>query len=158
MRLAKLLNVETIGTIAVVLSLIFVAFEIRQNTDAVRSATIQAISEQSFESLAFFVENADLRASFVADQEGTATSDQSFQVRSFWAAQLRAQQNRFLQIKLGILDEETASQIRAAGETGDGGRARSFARHWETMKRNYPNDFVEYIEASIMSRSTETRE
>ena len=149
---------EVLGVFGVIGSLAFVAFEIRQNTDAVRSATIQSISEQSFTSLAFFVENADLRAAFVADQAGTATPDQSFQVRSYWAAQLRAQQNRFLQIKLGILDEEMASQIRGAGESGDGGRARSFANHWATMKRNYPDDFVEYLETSVASGRTGTQE
>jgi len=142
---------EIVGVVSVVGSLIFVAFEIQQNTDAVRSATIQAMSQQSFDSLAFFVENADLRAAWIADEQGVATEEQLMQIRSYWAARLRAQQNRFLQIKLGILDEETALQIRDAGESGDGGRARSFKKNWAVMRRNYAADFVDYMDNVVLS-------
>jgi hypothetical protein len=113
--------------------------------------TIQAMSQQSFDSLAFFVENADLRAAWMADEQGVATEEQLMQIRSYWAARLRAQQNKFLQIKLGILDEETALQIRDAGESGDGGRARSFKRNWAVMRRNYPADFVDYVDNVVIS-------
>lgn len=142
---------EVLGFISVVGSLIFVALEIRQNTNAVRSATIQAMSQQSFDSLAFFVENADLRTAWLAEQEGNASEEQFIQIRSYWGAQVRAQQNRFLQIKLGILDEDTALQIRDAGESGTGGRARSFRRHWDDMKFNYPADFVEYMDNVVLA-------
>ena len=143
--------IEVVGVLGVITSLVFVAMEIRQNTNAVRSATIQAISDQAFQMNAFMVENADLRAAFAAEDIGDATPDQSRQVRSFWGAQLRAQQNRFLQIKLGILDEDIASQIRGTGEGGDGGFGRSFARHWAVMRRNYPADFVVYMDSLLLA-------
>jgi hypothetical protein len=130
---------------------VFVALEIRQNTNAVRSATIQAISEQSYESLALFVENADLRAALIAERNGRLSDDQRLQLRSFWAAELRAQQNRFLQIELGILDEEIARQIQDAGQGGSGYRSVSFRKHWAELKHNYPADFQEYVEQYIPS-------
>jgi hypothetical protein len=149
---------EVIGVLGVVGSLIFVAFEIQQNTNAVRSATIQAMSQQSYDSLALFVENSDLRAAWLAEQEGTVTEEQFLVMRSYWGAQVRTQQNRFLQIKLGILDEETALQIRDAGESGTGGRARSFRQHWDAMKFNYPADFVDYMDNVVLAPDRAMRE
>ena len=46
---------SVLGGLGVIGSLVFVALEIRQNTEAVRSATIQAISEQSFTAVAQLV-------------------------------------------------------------------------------------------------------
>jgi hypothetical protein len=149
---------ELLGVLGVIASLIVVAVEIRQNTNAVRSATIQAMSQQSFDSLGFFVENSDLRTAWLADADGTLTDEQFIQIRSYWGAQVRAQQNRYLQIKLGVLDEETAMQIRDAGESGTGGRARSFRRHWEDMKLNYPADFVEYMDNVVLASDSEVHE
>ena len=46
MSLNDLANIgQVIGAIAVVISLIYVAFQIRQNTNAVRSATAQSVHE-----------------------------------------------------------------------------------------------------------------
>jgi hypothetical protein len=47
MTLNDLANLgQIIGAIAVVISLIYVAFQIRQNTAAIRSATAQTVHEQ----------------------------------------------------------------------------------------------------------------
>ena len=46
MSLTDLANIgQVIGAIAVVISLIYVALQIRQNTNAVRSATAQSVHE-----------------------------------------------------------------------------------------------------------------
>ncbi len=51
MSLTDLANIgQVIGAIAVVISLIYVALQIRQNTNAVRSATAQAVHEHFFAS------------------------------------------------------------------------------------------------------------
>ncbi len=62
---------SVLGGLGVIGSLVFVALQIRQNTEAVRSATIQAISEQSFEAVAQLVENPDLRAAYQAASTGS---------------------------------------------------------------------------------------
>ena len=110
-------TVEILGVIGVIGSLIFVALEIRQNTDAVRSSTIQAIAELSYDSTITLVNNAELRAARIAAQSGDMTQDQISQLDSWYGALMRIQQNRLLQAQLGILDIEDAMQI--------GGRARA---------------------------------
>jgi len=52
MTLNDLANIgQVIGAIAVVISLIYVALQIRQNTNAVRSATAQDCSSQPYGSV-----------------------------------------------------------------------------------------------------------
>ena len=43
---------DTVGLVAVVAGLVFVGVEIGQNTRAVQSATVQALSDQSFAGIA----------------------------------------------------------------------------------------------------------
>lgn len=61
---------EILGIIGVIGSLVFVALEIRQNTDAVRSATIQGVLDQSFAVNLPPVDNRGLRdALYLAPDE-----------------------------------------------------------------------------------------
>ncbi|MDG2170758.1 MAG: hypothetical protein P8L44_22850 [Opitutales bacterium] len=100
---------QLLGALGVILSLIFVAWEIRQNTEAVENATIQSISEQSFTATNLIVQNEDLRIVFNMALDGRELSeDQETLINSFYQSALRVQMNRFLQTKLGILDPETA--------------------------------------------------
>ena len=135
------------GVIGVIGSLVFVALEIRQNTDAVRSATIQAIAELSYDSTIAVVNNADLRAARIASESGGLTADQVAQLDAWYSALMRIQQNRLLQANLGILDLEDAMQI--------GGRANAyrqpyFADYWVRRGSNYPTEFQQYIENYIL--------
>ncbi len=140
-------TVESLGVIGVIGSLIFVAMEVRQNTDAVRSATVQAIAELSYDSTMRLVDNADLRAARMAARLGSMTADQIEQLDSWYSALMRIQQNRLVQSRLGVLDLEDAMQI--------GGRAKSyrepyFANFWERRKQMYPPEFQQYIEEYVL--------
>ena len=139
--------VEILGVIGVISSLIFVALEIRQNTDAVRSSTIQAIAELSYDSTITLVNNAELRAARLAAQSGDMTQDQISQLDSWYAALMRIQQNRLLQARLGILDLEDAMQI---GGRAYAYRLRYFADYWSRRKQMYPTEFQQYIEEYVL--------
>ena len=52
--------IDVLGAIGVIASLIFVGFEVRQNTAAVRGATYQAISDASLQHLQWWAENENL--------------------------------------------------------------------------------------------------
>ena len=139
--------IELLGVIGVIGSLVFVALEIRQNTNAVRSSTIQAIAELSFDSTIAVVNNTDLRAARIASESGELTADQIVQLDAWYSGLMRIQQNRLLQANLGVLDLEDAMQI--------GGRANAyrqpyFADYWNRRGSNYPAEFQEYIENYVL--------
>ena len=144
---------EVLGIVSVVGSLIFVALEIRQNTAAVRSATIQAISEQSYDNGITLAENAELRAAIRAAQTNSLTDDQREQLDYLLGATLRLQQNRYLQSRLGILDEETLLEIG----TQEAYRNAYFADYWRRNRAVYSEGFREYIERRIVPLSGESR-
>ena len=77
---------EVLGVLGVIGSLVFVAFEIRQNTEAVRSSTIQSISHWSYETYMAYVENEALRVALQAACDGTMSDDQRRQVGSWYGA------------------------------------------------------------------------
>ena len=79
----KLLG-QLLGALGVILSLIFVAWEIRQNTEAVKSATIQAISDQSIAAANIVIQDKGLRDAFLlVMSEQSLSSDQDAHVMFF---------------------------------------------------------------------------
>ena len=113
-------TIEALGILSVVGSLFFVAWEIRQNTNVARSATVQAIAEQSYDGAMRIAENTELRNAYFAGNAGTASEAQRLQLQALYAALIRIQINRFEQIKLGIIDRDLA--LRIGGVTGTGQR------------------------------------
>lgn len=144
---------QFLGALGVILSLIFVAWEIRQNTEAVKSATIQAISEQAVAASGLLVQNEDLRTAFIlALNEQALSPDQEAQVIFFYMSLMRLNINRYLQFKLGVLDKETVLYL---GMRQGPYRWPHFKKFWEQEKFRWPEDFVEFMETELIKGSIE---
>ena len=141
---------EVVGVASIVVTLGFVAYEIRQNTDAVRSAAIQDISRFSYDATVLSIEKDELREARLAACGGELSEDQAFLLRMYYAALIRIQMNRFYQARLGILDEETILSL-----AGRGGAYRNpyFAEIWPLLKLDFDDDFKEYIERDVLPLS-----
>ena len=135
---------ETLGFLAVVAGLVFVGMEIRQNTQSVQSATVQALAEQSFDATALVLENESLRnAYYLALEEEPLSVDEQRELDIYYHAVMRIQQNRFYQAQLGVMDREILF--------GLGGRVSTyqmsyFADFWERWRNDYPDDFRSFVE------------
>ena len=145
--------IEVIGIVSLVITMAFVAYEIRQNTNTVRSATLHDVSRMSYDVSTLMIENPDLRAAQRAYCAENASEDQLQLLRLLYAALMRVQQNRLYQVQLGILDE---SEVLAIGGRGGGYRHQYFAEFWTSVQETYPPDFVEYIEAEILPLQRDT--
>ena len=139
--------VELIAALGVIVTLAFVALEIRQNTDVARSATTQAIAEQSYDAVMRLVDNDKLRTAYFADFAGELDDNQRQHLRMFYSAVIRIQLNRHEQIKLGIIDLDLALSL---GGQGDGYSSPYFAEFWNSIKDRYPADFQAYIDENAM--------
>lgn len=96
---------EAIGAIAVVISLIYLAFQVRQNTRAIRGATLGAITSQQKEELKWSSEMPHIwKKAFEAPE--SMTFEDSFQLGEWATAAFTARQNEFLQYRNGLLDRE----------------------------------------------------
>jgi len=139
--------IEILGILGVIGSLIFVALEIRQNTNALRSATIQAIGELSYDSTMRLVDNAELREAWRIAPLNSLSDDQRAQLDGFYSALMRIHQIRLVQANLGILDVNDAMQI---GGRSAAYRTAYFADYWARRKSEFPQDFQDYVDQYVL--------
>ena len=144
-------SAEVFGVLGVIASMIFVGIEIRQNTDAVRGSTLQAVSQQSMDLVMAGIENRDLRLAFTASIAGTLTREQASLLGWFFSAKLRADENRMRQVELGILDASTFNQL----SNHKAYRLPYFAEYWADNGNEFPDDLQELVEREFLPLSQE---
>jgi len=129
--------------------MIFVGLEIRQNTNTVRGSTIQAVSQQSFDLAMAGLDNPELRAAFIAASKDSLSPDQETLMAWFYATKLRADENRFRQVELGILDASIFTQV----SNHVAYRFPFFARYWALSGSTYSADFQRVVEREFLPLS-----
>jgi hypothetical protein len=135
---------ETLAALGVIASLVFVGMEIRQNTAAVQSGTIQAVTDQSIQALTVLQDNDDLRtAYFLAIADSTLDLGQRQQLDLFYSMAMRIQMNRFYQDQLGIIDRDILLEL---GGRGGAYFSPYFADFWGQQRATFPEDFAVWIE------------
>ena len=138
--------IEIFGLFSVIGSLLFVGVEISQNTQAVRGATHQAVSDQASE---LYLEIAsDERLSRLAYKmlvenikrnELNKTDQMSLDFIQLMG--FRRVENIFLQYKNGILSEDAIDRI------GMDSYRKAFSRQsWEMFKTGFDPHFVIFFE------------
>ena len=139
---------EFIGAMAVVVSLIYVAFEIRSNSRSTRLATLQTAMESSQRIIELPARDRDLTRVIRLGSEDpdSLTEDEYGQFRYWLILSLRSTENLFVQYKSGALDHETwiarAGVVKWMMDT-PGGR-----RVWASTSNRYRVDFQEWMTSS----------
>jgi hypothetical protein len=134
-------SAEILGVLGVIASMIFIGVEIRQNTEAVRGSTLHAVSQQSLDLALVGINSPELRSAFTASREGRLSPEQRSQLLWFVTAKLRADENRFRQVELGILDASTFHQLSHHAAY----RLPYFAEYWALRGDWYAADFQEVV-------------
>ena len=153
MTLDDLANLgQVIGAIAVVVSLIYVALQIRQNTNAVRSATAQTVHEHFakwYHLVAADDELSQIVAKGLRDYQSLSEKERVRFVATFMAF-LSYSQNAFLKWREGLLapplwrgwELVIMNLVCAPG-------GRSF---WKDRAYMFGDEFRRYIEGDVMKR------
>ena len=153
MNLNDLANIgQVIGAIAVVISLFYVASQIRQNTNAVRSATAQTVHEHFakwYHLVAADDELAQIVPKGLRDYASLSEKERVRLVATFMAF-LSYSQNAFLKWREGLL----APQLWRGWELvimnlvcAPGGKA-----FWKERAYMFGDEFRSYIETDLMKR------
>ena len=107
---------EVVGAIAVIVSLIYLAFQVRQNTRALRGATLDAITNHQQDELRWSADMAPIWKK-VFQSPDDLTFEESWQASEWLNAAFTARQNEYFQFRHGLLDEEVwALTTDQAGE------------------------------------------
>ena len=96
---------EVVGAAAVVVSLIYLAYQVRQNTRAIRGATLDAITDHMQDELKWSSEMAHIWK-IVLDEPKELTFEESWQLSEWVTAAFTARQNEFHQYRHGLLDKD----------------------------------------------------
>jgi hypothetical protein len=136
---------EMLGLIALVASLGFVGMEIRQNTAAVRSATTQAVSDQTMALTLSMATDEHLPGLVYQLRAGVTEAELApadyMRLRLVVLAGLRRQENLYLQVQAGILDAASLGNVSFSFYRNAFGRelwagdratfAPEFASYWD---------------------------
>ena len=153
MNLNDLANLgQIIGAVAVVISLFYVASQIRQNTNAVRSATAQTVHEhfaKSYHPVAADDELSQIVAKGLRDYGSLSEKERVRFIASFMAF-LSYSQNAFLKWREGLLASPLWmgwQQVIMNLVGAPGGKA-----FWKDRAYMFGDEFRCYIESDLMKR------
>jgi hypothetical protein len=138
--------VDVVTGIGVVVSLIFVGVQIRENTKAIRSSTITDITDQVLGLNALLITVPELRAAYSKAVQGKTTSltPEEADALTFWyASVLRVAENRFRQGQLGTYPPEVA----ASGSGAVAYRLPFFKSYWMARRHTYAPDFAAFVDS-----------
>ena len=142
---------EVVSAAAVVLSLVFVGLEVRQNTTAVRGATMQAISDATSSynlEMSLDEEFAGLAARVTdgATQEDFTSAENQQLILSLFAF-VGMLENTYLQHREGLVPDAV---FESYGWNDGVIRTPYFARFWETVAANVVSpEFRKFFESRV---------
>jgi len=143
---------EIIGALAVVITLVYLAVQIRQSNELLRSESRQTLVSNDVTSLNSGMQNADVFAKLVSESELSA--EEQLRLSFMFALDLRNREFEYFQFKNGLLDEETWMAYRHVvlinhstelgfkwwDKVGRGIVAPDFARLIDDMLKNAESD------------------
>jgi hypothetical protein len=154
MNLNDLANIgQVIGAIAVVISLIYVALQIRQNTNAVRSATTQSVHEHFanwYHLIAADAELSRIAADGLRDYLSLPENERTRFIAAFMSF-LSYSQNAFLKWRQGLLAPSLWlgwEQVMMNLFGAPGGKA-----FWKERGYMFGDEFRRYIEDDLIKRA-----
>jgi hypothetical protein len=146
-------NLEIVGGISVVVSLLIVAYEIRQNTTALQATAMQESTTILREQVMILATNPELSRLMASDFEQLSPDDQQrvkWSSRSFWFGY----QGQFRQWRIGLLpDDEWRTWFNiicinyksTTGEAATGG-----SQLWPFVNHLLMPDFVDFVEGNCV--------
>lgn len=139
---------ELVGAVAVVLSLVYVAIEIRQNTKAVRSVTYQELVGRSDEFLLALAQDSALTDIWLRGEADPTSLDDNEAQRYWWIVRTwwRNMENAFRQHERGMLgDLEFGLYASLTCRPKPPGRRLTWEDHASTLSA----DFVAFVESCV---------
>ena len=134
---------EFLGSIAVLATLVYLAFQTRQNTMAI-SAQLDVASISALQSFRLAAATSNELGEAPSEDRTDVTTSQARRA-DFWSAQFLTWQWQHHQARRGLLP--TFNQAALGGAVRNVfNRYRSFDDWWDDAKQHFLPDFVEFVE------------
>ncbi len=142
--------IESVGLIAIVATLIFLAVETRQNTAALYAESRQSVLAASHSELFMIVENPDLLLSVTSGE--TLNAEQQVRLGAWLAASMRSREFSWLQYRDGIIDDaQWQAEVLIIRFILDSIRTREW---WQVVGQyNSHPEFVEFVQSEVLNEA-----
>lgn len=142
---------EIISSVAILLTLLYLAIQTQQNTDSINSQSRQSLADSAVFEQTIWLQNPKL-SSFIVDNSLEMTFEQKVELDSLMLLSLTRREFAFRQYQAGVLDEsiwkhETEIIALLLGTE----RTRSW---WNAIGRNgFSKDFADAVDLTFQGRS-----
>lgn len=153
---------EMVAAFGVMVSLLFVAYEIRQNTDAIRSGTVQEIAGMTFSYTLELTQDPEwmrLMALLFEESESVENLLPVDRQRLTWGllTSTRIMEARFRQRQLGTIVNE---DIKGLGGTSNSNwyNSQMYTDWWRLSnpQSRWAPDFIQFMEEEVMVKESST--
>ena len=137
---------ELLGAVGVIVTLGYLASQIRQNTRAIKGQTLGNVTQNVFTELAPVVgENIGSIWLKAIENPNQLSNEEHSQLDAWMIGSFHARQNEFIQYKLGVLDESVWRSLHRPIEENLG---HEYGRRWwkELGRQRLLPEFVEFVE------------
>ncbi|MEE8387205.1 MAG: hypothetical protein V3R65_01395 [Acidiferrobacterales bacterium] len=145
---------DLLAAFGVIVSLLYVGYQVKESRKAVRAATAQARTDLGVQliSARWTSDIADLLMTSVDDPESLSKADK-FKLKGFFTAHVRHCMNMFYQQQEGLLDEFWSHGV--ARVTVYWIRNYPFmVDEWESIQKSLPPEFVKFINDELENNPT----
>ena len=143
------LIVDSISALAVIVSILYLAMQIRENSRFARASIYQSTTEMMASFVKMMGQDGDLNRLYFAGlmDPGSLQPDELRQFNSLFAYSLAAQENLFIQHKYGYTPDLSQERWRFLLE----GQLKTpgGALFWRTNQRQFNPEFVDYANALL---------
>jgi len=139
---------EAVSSVAVVVTLVILIVEIRQNTEALNAQSRQSVLVAAQTSLLKLVDHPEVIAAI--SKPGALTADENIQIDAFFTASMRSREFSWLQFRRGLIDEEQwKTELAVIRSVMSSPRIRLW---WSRLGRTYVSaEFARFVDDSIES-------
>ena len=145
---------EWVGALGVILSLLFVGFQIRQNTQVARGQTRQNLAALNQEWLILQSGDTEFHALWRrawVDGDTTLSPSESSRSNFMMLLNLRRLENVYFQFSEGLVDESALSSygLQPSAAILTVYRSPRFRSYWTETRGSFHPDFVRFFEAQV---------
>lgn len=137
---------EILSSVAILITLVYLAVEINQNAEATQADVRQAMLASDQQLLELLIEDPKLSLSWYKQE---LDDEEKVRLNYFLFSHLRMRENNWLQYKNGILDDETwQSYSRSLGFIFSARQPRTW---WSSLEKEqmFDDEFVAVVNAMI---------
>jgi len=142
---------EIVGGAIVVITLVFLVIQLRQNTRALKSATVLGSHKTTLTIYEMLLEDSMIKVLVKGmPRPSDLTSEEKAKFNAFWTATLQNYQQTFFQIRAGAYDEDLYDgwwQVLR-----DNFMSPGFELYWKHRKFILSRDFQEFVEKEVLCR------